>query len=146
MDREIAPWVRFGMFFTLAIPQLVTGVWAVFDPSGWFASFPGLGPNLVAAEPPYNAHLATDAGAGFLATGVALALATLWARRQVVLLALATFVAFALPHAVYHAAHQAPGLSGAENSFNVALLFSSVGLAVLFVWGALRPAPSDRSR
>jgi len=32
-------------------------------------------PRLVAAEPPYNAHLATDAGAGLLASGLVLLVA-----------------------------------------------------------------------
>ncbi len=71
------------MVVFLAVPQLVTGAWAILRPAGWFADFPGIGPALVAAEPPFNRHLATDAGAGFLAIGVCLAVAVVfgWSRR-----------------------------------------------------------------
>jgi hypothetical protein len=93
----------------------------------------------VAAEPPYNAHLATDAGAGFLATGLALVAAAVWARRSGVLVALVAYLGFAVPHAVYHAANPAPGLTGAEDVTNVVVLFAGVVLALVFAWGA-RPA------
>ena len=58
----MARWVRLGMVVTLAVPQLVTGLWAVIATRNWFERFPGVDPRLVAAEPPFNAHLATDAG------------------------------------------------------------------------------------
>jgi hypothetical protein len=73
----VATWVRIGLV-ALAVPQAVTGLWAILDPSGWFTEFPGFDPRLVAADPPYNAHLANDTGAGFLATAVALSLAAWW--------------------------------------------------------------------
>ena len=44
--------------------------------------FPGWDPRLVAAEPPFNEHLAGDAGAGFLATGAIVLLAAWWAERR----------------------------------------------------------------
>jgi hypothetical protein len=62
----VADWVRLGLV-ALAVPQVVTGTWALVDASHWFDHFPGFDPRLAAAEPPFNAHLATDAGAGFLA-------------------------------------------------------------------------------
>lgn len=129
------------MLVTLAVPQLVTGAWAVLAPQDWYESFPGIDPRLVAAEPPFNTHLATDAGAGFLATGVALAVAAAWGRRSGVYLALLTYLAFAIPHFVYHAAHPAPGLTGAEDTRNVVLLGSGLLLALLFAWGARRRRP-----
>lgn len=113
-DR-VPTWVRLGMVVTLAVPQLATGLWAVFAPANWFEKFPGVDPRLVAAEPPFNAHLATDAGAGFLATGVALAVAVAWAQRRAVQLALLTCLAFTLPHALYHGINPAPGLTGSKD-------------------------------
>jgi len=130
MPDRIANWVRVVLFVGLAVPQLVTGVWAVLAPESWFDRFPGLDPRLVAAEPPFNAHLATDAGAGFLATGLAVAVAALLAHRVGVIVALVAYLGFAVPHALYHAASPAPGLSGAEDAVNVALLASGVVLAV----------------
>src|SRR5262245_53894337 len=121
----------------VAVPQLATGLWAVLAPRRWFDDFPGIGPALVGAEPPYNQHLATDAGGAFLATGVALVIAVIWPRRQLVMLALVTYLTFSIPHAIYHAAHEAPGLSGAEDVMNLVLLFSGVALAAALLWGAV---------
>jgi hypothetical protein len=131
----VATWVRVGLV-ALAIPQAVTGLWAILDPQGWFTSFPGFDPRLVAADPPYNGHLATDAGAGFLATAVALLLAAWWAERHTVYVALATFLAFAVPHLAYHAANPAPGLTDAEDLRNVVTLSVAVVVALVLGWGS----------
>jgi hypothetical protein len=122
------------MALGLGVPQLLTGVWAIGAPRSFFDDFPGVGPALVGGEPPYNRHLMTDVGAAFLATGVALVVAAVIARRVAVFLALATYLAFALPHVIYHAGHEAVGLSNGENAFNVLLLASGVGLALLLLW------------
>ncbi len=134
-------WVRWGML-AVAVPQLATGLWAVLAPRRWFDDFPGLGPALVGAEPPYNQHLATDAGGAFLATGVALLIAVIWPRRQLAMLALVTYLTFAIPHAIYHAAHEAPGLSGIADAANVMLLFIGVAAAAGLLWGAWRATPA----
>ena len=136
-DTLAPSWVRLGLV-ALAAPQLFTGLWAVFDPSGWFDRFPGFDPRLVAAEPPFNAHLASDAGAGFLATGVALLLAALWAERHVIAVALATYLAFAIPHFAYHVREPAPGLSGSEDVTNVITLAIAVVIPLALWWGTVR--------
>jgi hypothetical protein len=138
-DDRLAGWVRLGMAFGLAGPQLVVGVWAVAAPRSWFDSFPGLDPRLVAAEPPFNAHLATDAGAGFLATAAGLLVAAALARRTAAYVALAAYAAFAVPHVLYHAVNPAPGLTGGEDALNVVVLASGVVLAAVLAWGAARP-------
>jgi hypothetical protein len=136
-------WVRLGLV-ALAVPQLLTGGWALLDGAGWYESFPGFDPRLVAAEPPFNAHLAADTGAGFLATAVALAMAAWWGDRRVVRLALATYLAFAVPHLVYHWANPAPGLSDAEDVRNVITLGVAAVFPVVLWWGSHRVA-SDGS-
>src|SRR5262245_21437048 len=108
MDGRVKTWVR-GRMVVIAVPQLVLGIWAMTAPHHWYENFPGVHPHLISAEPPYNAHLATDTGIGFFATGVGLLLAAALARRSGVYVALVTFLAFALPHALYHALHEAPG-------------------------------------
>ena len=137
-DPEVPAWVRLGMVVMLAVPQLVVGLWAVLAPESWFEDFPGVDPRLVAAEPPFNQHLATDAGAGFLCTAVALLLAAWWGRRQVVLLALATFAAFAIPHLAYHAGHPSDRLSSGEDALSLVLLAGPLVLAGVLAW-ASRP-------
>jgi hypothetical protein len=136
METHVARWVRLGVAVTLAVPQLVIGVWALMAPKNWFESFPGFDPRLVAAEPPYNEHLATDVGAGFLATGVALLVAAIWGNRAAIRIALLAFAAFTLPHVMYHAANPAHALSGTENAVNDLLLANGLVLAAVFAWGA----------
>lgn len=140
MPTVVAPWMRIVLVAGLGVPQLITGLWAVFDPSGWFENYPGLGPALVAAEPPYNAHLATDAGAGFLATGVLLIAAAWWGQRGGVLLALATYGAFALPHFVYHLRADVPDLGTGEQVWGALLLAVGLALASAVTVAAFRSA------
>jgi hypothetical protein len=141
MDDVLPRWVRIGLVVLLGIPQLATGLWAVLAPESWFDSFPGFDPRVVAADPPYNAHLATDAGAGFLATGVGLLLAALWARRQPAVLALVTFLVLAVPHALFHTFSPAASLSTAEQVLSAASLWFGVAAAGLLVVGATRTDP-----
>jgi hypothetical protein len=138
MERTAPYWVRLGVAVTLAAPQLLIGLWAVTAPANWFRNFPGFEPRLVAAEPPYNQHLASDAGAGFLATGVVLLVAAIWANRVSVLTALVAYAAFTVPHVLYHATNPADALTGFEDVTNVLALGSGLILAGVFAWG-LRP-------
>ena len=133
-------WVRIGVLALLAVPQLVIGTWAVLAPESWFDSFPGFNPRLVAADPPYNAHLATDAGAGFLGTGLALAVAAIWGRRSGVIIALVAYAGFSVPHVLFHALNPAPGLTGREDVTNVLVLVSGLVFAAVLAWGAFRTA------
>lgn len=131
---QVVGWVRAGAAL-LAVPQLVTGLWAVLDTRGWYDNFPGFGPMLVAAEPPYNAHLASDAGAGFIATGVVLVLAAVWGERRPMQLALGGLLAFAAAHLLYHAPNPSPLLSDTQNTINVIVLVlaAAIPLALLLV-------------
>jgi hypothetical protein len=143
-DR-IPSWVRLGVLVTMAAPQLLIGLWAVLSPEGWFDSFPGFDPRLVAAEPPFNEHLASDAGAGFLATGVGLLAAALWARRDGLRVALLAYVAFTLPHTGWHALNPSALLSGVEDATNVLVLASGLVLAAVFAYGSGDRPPLARA-
>lgn len=129
----VADWVRLGLV-ALAVPQ-ATRIWALVDASHWFGHFPGLDPRLVAAEPPFDAHLAADAGAGFLATAVVLLLAAGWGDRRSVMLSLAVYVTVAVSHLVYDAANPAPGLSRAEDAVNVLVLAVGAAAPAVLLWG-----------
>lgn len=139
-----ALWVRVGLV-ALAVPQAITGVWAIADGSGWFEDFPGFEPRLAAAEPPFNAHLTADAGGGFLATAVVLLVGAWWADRRSVRLALLTYLAFAVPHLTYHALNPAPGLTDAEDLRNVVTLGVGAALPLVLWWATLRRG-RDRAR
>ena len=139
-DDTVPTWVRVVMLALLAVPQLLVGGWALVAPRQWYDTFPGIGPHLISAEPPFNQHLATDVGAGFLATGVALVVAAVLGRRSGVYVALAAYATFAIPHFLYHATHEAPGLTSGENVMNAALLGAGLVWLVVVAWGA-RPRP-----
>lgn len=136
----VPSWVRIGLV-ALGIPNVVAGLWAAFAPGSWYESFPGFGPALVAAEPPFNAHLATDAGAGLLASGVVLLFAAWLGDRRSVALGTVAFACFAVPHAAYHVLNPAPGLDGAEDARNAFTLVFVAGAAVVLLVAAMRHAP-----
>ena len=127
-------WLR-GALLVLAVPNLLTGLWAVFAPHHWYDTFPGWSPHLVAAHPPFNEHLATDAGAGLLATGLLVLIAAIRFRRDVVVTAVAGYLALAVPHAIFHLVNPAPraAMSFGQNALSTAELIvaACVGLVVL---------------
>ena len=143
METKVKSWVRLGIAVAMGGPQLLIGLWALLAPKNWFETFPGFDPRVVAAEPPYNEHLSRDVGAGFLATGVVLVVAALWANRAAIHIALLAFVAFTVPHVLYHATNPARALTGVENAVNTLSLASGLVLAVVFGWH-LRSTP-DRA-
>jgi hypothetical protein len=130
-------WVTVALA-VLAAPNLVAGVWGLVAPEHWFDNFPGWAPRLVAAFPPFNEHLASDAASGLFAAGVAATIALWWRRRDVVIVAMAAFLAFALPHAVFHLAHPADALSGVEDLVNTVTLWAAVAVAVAILVVAIR--------
>ena len=138
-----SPWVTVGLV-VLAVPNLVGGLWGMFAPRNWFDDFPGWAPRLVAALPPYNEHLATDAASGLFAAGVVAAIAVWWRRRDVVLVAMAGYLAFALPHALFHLAHPADALTTGEDALNTTSLWAAVvvaGLVTAVAWRTPAPDP-----
>lgn len=136
-SSSVPVWVRIGLV-AVGVPNALAGLWAVLTPRGWFDDFPGWDPRLVAAEPPFNAHLATDAGAGLLASGVVLLAAAWLADRRSVQLAVVAFLAFAIPHTAFHATNPSPGLTGAQDVQNVATLVVTVVVAVVLLVGSTR--------
>lgn len=118
---------------TLALPQAAIGIWAVVSPRGWFDSFPGIGPALAAAEPPFNDHLVTDAGAGFLATGLLLLGACLVGGQVEVRVASYGYLLFCAPHLLWHAAHPSDLLAAGNDVLNVALIGAQVAGAVTLI-------------
>jgi hypothetical protein len=128
----------------LSLPQLVTGIWAATAPESWYENFPGAGPHLVSAIPPFNEHLATDAGAGLLATALALLIAAWWGDLAGLRIALIGFVAFAALHAFFHVTHASPRLSAGENLYASGILVAELVVGVALLALALRRARDER--
>lgn len=137
--KQLTPARAFGL--ALAVPQAVIGLWAVLTPRGWYDDFPGLGPALAAAEPPFNAHLVTDAGAGFLATGGLLLGTCLLGGAAEIRIAAIGYLLFCAPHLAYHALNPSPLLPAVNDVLNVVLLGVEVlGGATLIVLTSQRKA------
>jgi hypothetical protein len=133
-ERGQPTYVRVVMLL-LAVPNLVAGGWALASPQGWFDNFPGWAPALVAAYPPFNEHLVVDAGAGLFASGLVMAVATVWTRREVAIMASISYLSFALPHAVWHWVNPSDGLAASEDVVSTAsLVLAVVGAAFVLAW------------
>lgn len=95
---------RAGLAF-LALVSAVTGAWALGAPASFFATFPALGHPWVALLPPYNEHLVRDVGAFNLAFALLFAWAAVSLARPLLQAALVAYLAYAVPHLVYHMGH-----------------------------------------
>jgi len=141
--------IRLGLIL-LGLPQLAIGVWAVASPRGWFDTFPGGGQHWLPAYGAFDSHLATDVGAGFIAIGAMLLLAALWVERRLVQAALIAYLAYAIPHFVFHLANDEVLSAGAHAVNDVVLAVSVIlALALLALTFASRssgrtsPAPGS---
>jgi hypothetical protein len=116
----------------LALAGADTGVWATLAPRSWYDTFPGAGHHWLAVLGPYNEHLSRDVGGLYLALLVLSVGAALRpADGYLVRLTAAAWLAFSIPHLIYHLAH--PGmLDGTDKVLSV------IGLgAVVIAGGAL---------
>lgn len=105
---------RFEARFTLVslgLIQGVLGLYALFFPRSFYEDFP-LGLGWVEALPGYNEHLLTDFGGLFLATAVMLLAAAVRLERRWVAISLVAFLAFSLPHTIWHAFNLDPYSTG----------------------------------
>ena len=89
----------------LALVQGPLGLWAVFAPRSFYDHFPGAGRHWVALSGPYDHHLVTDVGALSLALTVVLVAAAWTADRRLVLVAAGAWLAWSIPHLVFHLGH-----------------------------------------
>jgi hypothetical protein len=86
----------------LALPSAVIAAWSLIAPHDFYDDFPGGGRHWVSALPPYNEHLIRDFGAASLAMVVFLIGAALFLERRLIQVALIAFIAYSVPHFVYH--------------------------------------------
>lgn len=101
-ERTSMGWgIRLGLLL-LAAPVLPIGLWALVSPRSFYEDFPAAGRHWVSALGPYNEHLISDVGAGYLALGVMLVLAGMLLQRTLVRVSLVAWLAFAIPHFAFH--------------------------------------------
>lgn len=123
-----------AVLYGLGGVQLLNGVWITISPASFYDDFP-FGRGWVEALPAYNEHLTRDVGGLFMATGLVLIVAGVWLERRVVGLALASYLLFSVPHAIYHVLNLEPYGTG-DAIANVVALAATVllplyGLALL---------------
>ena len=132
------------VLYVLGGIQLLNGIWITLSPTSFYDDFP-LGRGWVEALPSYNEHLMRDVGGLFMATGLVLVVAGLWLERRVVMLALGSYLLFAIPHTIYHLVNLEPYGTG-DAIGNVIALGATVVLPVYLLVllareGAATPSP-----
>ena len=121
----------------LAVVGLQVGLWAAFAPRSFYDDFPGAGRIWVSVDGPYNQHLVRDVGALNLALAVVAIVAFVTLSRAAVLAAGGAWLAYGLPHLIYHLRHLDP-LDGADQVAVPVSLFLSVVLAAMVLWTGWR--------
>lgn len=115
--------LRLGLAL-LATIEWVLGTWTLLFPAHFYATVP-----TVDLTPPYSEHLFRDFGGATLGIAIVLTAATVWLERRLVVVAVVAYLAFAVPHLVFHLGH----LHGASASSAAELVLGLVGGVVLAV-------------
>lgn len=108
--------LRAGLI-VLAVIQWVVGTWITFFPSSFYNDVP-----TVDWTPPYSEHLFRDFGGTTLGIGIVMTAAAIWLERRLVLVALLAYLAYSIPHLVFHAHHldgDSPTLSALLLAFTI---------------------------
>ncbi len=125
-------WTRAGLIY-LAASFLQVGLWATLAPRSFYDDFPGFGRSWVAGHGPYNEHLASDAGVGFLAVGAVLVLAAVWMERRVMQAALVGATLHGLGHLLSHLNNWNDGLGPLDQTVSNGGLLFGIGLAIVLM-------------
>ena len=137
---------RLGLLL-LAASALPVGLWASLAPRSFYEDFPAAGRHWVSSLPPYNEHLITDVGAGYLGLGTLLASAALLLGRNLVRVSLVSWLAFAVPHFAFHFT-TLNVYSFLDNALNMTGLGLAVLLPLVLLAGTYRrpkDAPDGRA-
>ncbi len=126
----------------LTVTFLQVGLWATLASRNFYDSFPGLGRHWVAGGGPYNAHLTSDAGVGFLAVGTVLLLAAVWMERRVIQASLTAALLHGLAHLLFHLREPNDALGWVDEAMsNGGLLFGVTLAAILLAVVTRTPEP-----
>jgi hypothetical protein len=120
----------------------IVGGWAAFSPRSFYDKFPGLGQVWVAVDGPYNEHLVRDVGALNLALAVVSICALVSLARSTIVAAGLAWLAYGVPHFVYHARHLTP-FDGTQDIALLTSLASTSVLALLILWLERARAPRN---
>jgi hypothetical protein len=113
--------LRLGLGLLAAV-ELALGGWTLLFPASFYADVP-----TVDLTPPFSEHLFRDFGGATLGLALVLGAAAVWLEKRLVVVALLAYLAFSVPHLLFHLGH----LSGASGLEATLLVVSMVGSVVL---------------
>ena len=93
------------LLIVLGVGNIPIGLWAAFAPRSFYDDFPGFGREWVRVDGPYNEHLVRDFGALNLALAVVTIAAAITLARPLVIAVAIAWLAWGVPHLVYHSRH-----------------------------------------
>jgi hypothetical protein len=125
----------------LALTAALIGGWAEFAPLSFYRSFPLAGHHWISPLGPYNEHLVRDVGGLYLALLVLTGWAAIRPQPGTLRLAGAAWLAFSLPHLVFHLMHL-DELGTADKAGNIVSLAANAALALVLI----TPAPAEARR
>jgi hypothetical protein len=130
----------------LALGNVQVGVWATFAPRSFYDDFPGGDRSWVALDGPYNEHLVRDFGATNLALAILTIAALVWLTRGLVVTAGLAWIAYGVPHLVYHLRHLDVYDTGDQVANVVVLSLAPLAGAVVMYLGVKMPGSVTESR
>ena len=130
--------VRVGLIALAAI-QWTTGLWMQLLPESFYRDFP-----TVELTPPFSEHLMRDFGGASVGLAVVITAAAVWMDARLTVIALLAYLAYSVPHLVFHLWHLHDA-SSAQTAFIVislggSALLPSALLALAVVEGRRRRA------
>ena len=130
--------VRIGLI-ALATIQWTTGLWMQLLPESFYRDFP-----TVDLTPPFSEHLLRDFGGASVGLAVVITAAAVWMDARLTVIALLAYLAYSVPHLVFHLGHLHDA-SSAQTAFIVislggSALLPSALLALAVVEGRRRRA------
>jgi hypothetical protein len=139
----VREWVVRVVLVVWAAVSVQLGIWAALAPRSFYDDFPGFGREWVRVDGLYNEHLVRDFGALNLALAVVTIAALITLSRPLVIAVAVAWLAWSVPHFVYHLRHLDMFSSTGDKVANVFLLGSLPVLAVVVLVVTLRrPARS----
>jgi hypothetical protein len=118
------------------------GIWATFAPRSFYDDYPGFGRHWVRVNGPYNEHFVRDFGALNLALAVVTIFAVVTFARPLVIAVAVAWLAWDIPHLVYHLRHLDVYDTG-DKVLNVSALAALPVLAIL-VLALMLTSPARR--
>jgi hypothetical protein len=98
-------WIVRIVLVIWAAVSIQLAVWALFAPRSFYDDYPGFGRHWVSVDGPYNEHLVRDFGALNLALAVVTIAALITLSRPMVIAVAVAWLAWGVPHLVYHLRH-----------------------------------------